>query len=93
MHILTELNIQIGPVLDAAVKTHFEDTGVKVVALALPVWQFTKLRTEADFQPSGFEPVTAGEWKGIKVFRGINLWRALMKEHGSLSYDIPVIKE
>ncbi len=87
MHILTKLNINIGPVLADAAQDHFNTSGVPIDAFFLPTWMFVKLSGEPEFEISSVGSM--GKFLGRFVFRCDKLDEPIMREkHDSYNHAV-----
>lgn len=78
MHILTELKVKLGPVLEDAARDHFYCNGVKIKYFILPVLQFEKLRREQGFEITGISYI--GNWNGFIVIKNRASQNCAMRE-------------
>jgi len=78
MHILTKLNIDVGPVLEDAAEDHYAHCGVKIKYFILPVLQFEKLRREPGFVMTADSYI--GRWKSFIVIKNPDSRKCEMRE-------------
>jgi len=78
MHILTELKVSLGPVLEDAANDHFSCTGVKIKYFILPTLQFEKLRREPGFLMTGISYI--GEWNEFIIIKNHTSQKCEMRE-------------
>lgn len=86
MHVLTEINVNVHPVLLNAAKEHFFQSGVQIIAFKLPVWMYEKLKREPGFKESA---ITGwGQFLGYKVMRSSNHIPKMYENHSAIEYDV-----
>lgn len=87
MHVLTELKIEIGPVLIDAAVDHYRVCGSPIQYFILPAWMYIKLTREPGFIHS--EISCMGRYKGITTFKADAAKRPLMRERGcNFNYEV-----
>ncbi len=80
MHLLTQLKIEVGAVLEEAANLHEFMYDKKIHAAVLPAWMFKKLEKEKDFESAGCKWM--GNYQGISVYAADNKTKPVMAERG-----------
>lgn len=90
MHVLTELNVQIGPLLAYKACEHAQLSNGPIEVFALPAWMYRKLSGEPGFSPSDIDCMA--DWNGFLIFKLSNSARPYMCERGD-RFKYPVISD